>query len=370
MDSCDILIIGGGPAGSSCARALRRAGLDIVIMDKKSFPRTKVCAGWVTPAVIDTLEINIEEYAKGRTLQPIKGFRLSVLGGKEVEFCYEQVASFGILRLEFDDYLLRRCEARMKLGESFKTIARSGMGWLVNDSIEARLVIGAGGHFCPVARFMGAKERGPELVVAAQEVEFELTQDQIARCKVRPEIPELYFCEDLKGYAWAFRKGNFLNIDLGREDNNSLSEHTQKFLNFLKSSGRVPQESPDQFHGHAYILYGHTQRELLADGLMLIGDAAGLAYPQSGEGIRTAVESGMLAAQTILTAEGDFSKTRLAPYSQRLRARFGRVKSANYPSGLNASLARVLMGTRWFSRHIVMDRWFLHRHQASLSASS
>src|SRR4029077_10995494 len=104
----------------------------------------------------------------------------------------------GILRLEFDDYLLRRCDARIKLGETFKTIAKSGAGWLVNDSIEARLVIGAGGHFCPVARFMGAKEAGPEMVVAAQELEFEMTADQISDCKVKPEIAELYFCEDLK----------------------------------------------------------------------------------------------------------------------------------------------------------------------------
>ena len=49
MDTCDALVVGGGPAGSSCARALERAGLDVVVLDRASFPRDKVCAGWVTP---------------------------------------------------------------------------------------------------------------------------------------------------------------------------------------------------------------------------------------------------------------------------------------------------------------------------------
>ena len=67
------------------------------------------------------------------------------------------------------------------------------MGGGVNDSIHARLVIGAGGHFCPVARLMGAKVGKREVVVAAQEIEFELSAEQIPHCKVSPEIVEIYF---------------------------------------------------------------------------------------------------------------------------------------------------------------------------------
>ena len=52
-ESCDVLIVGGGPAGSSCARQLRRAGLDVLILDKSEFPRDKVCAGWITPQVVE-----------------------------------------------------------------------------------------------------------------------------------------------------------------------------------------------------------------------------------------------------------------------------------------------------------------------------
>ena len=58
MEFCDALIIGGGPAGSSCAWQLSRQGLDVLVMDKASFPRDKVCAGWITPAVLRTLQID------------------------------------------------------------------------------------------------------------------------------------------------------------------------------------------------------------------------------------------------------------------------------------------------------------------------
>ena len=53
MDACEVLIVGGGPAGSACAWALRNRGCDVVVMDKATFPRDKVCAGWITPAVLD-----------------------------------------------------------------------------------------------------------------------------------------------------------------------------------------------------------------------------------------------------------------------------------------------------------------------------
>ncbi len=71
---CDVLIVGGGPAGSTCARELRIAGWDVVVADRARFPRDKVCAGWLTPRVFQLLELDPEEYrATGLTLQEISG---------------------------------------------------------------------------------------------------------------------------------------------------------------------------------------------------------------------------------------------------------------------------------------------------------
>ena len=372
MKQVDVLIVGGGPAGSTLAWALRDSGLGNAILDKQNFPRDKVCAGWVTPAVMQELQIDLADYAKNHTLQPISGFRVSQLGKKQVETHYEdKPVSYGIRRREFDDYLLRRCGAELLLGQAFKSMQRQGNAWLINGEIKARLVVGAGGHFCPVARAMGAKLGRQEQVVAAQEIEFQMTPQQQQDCQVEEQLPELFFTPDLTGYGWVFRKGNFLNIGLGREDNHKLAEHVQDFCQFLKQQGKIPQDTPEKFHGHAYLLYPHALRNIIKDGVLLIGDAAGLAYPQSGEGIRPAVESALLAAEVIRNCHEDFSQVNLHPYYEQLVARFGQRQPKpglmeRLPLGLKQLLAGQLMQTRWFTRHIVMDRWFLHTQQAPL----
>lgn len=95
MDSCDVLIVGGGPAGSSCAWRLRRAGLDVLILDKSVFPRNKVCGGWITPAVLEELQVNHVEYSQHRVFQPLTGFRTSRMGGPEIETEYVNPSAMG-----------------------------------------------------------------------------------------------------------------------------------------------------------------------------------------------------------------------------------------------------------------------------------
>lgn len=372
MKELDVLIVGGGPAGSSLAWSLRDSGLRIAVMDKRDFPRDKVCAGWVTPAVMEELQVDLEEYQQGRTLQPITGFRISQLGQKQVETRYQdKPVSYGIRRREFDEYLLRRSGAELILDTPFRKMEHQQQGWLVNGDIKARLVVGAGGHFCPVARAMGAKPGSSEQVVAAQEIEFEMSEAQKAQCRVDPEVPELFFTPDLMGYGWVFRKGDYLNIGLGREDNHRLSEHVRAFGNFLLESGRIGFDITEKFHGHAYLLYPHALREIVADGVLLIGDAAGLAYPQSGEGIRPAVESALLAGQVIRQSNGDYSEPVLQAYQRMLEQRFGERRPPpslmdRLPLGLKQLLAGKLMQTHWFTRNVVMDRWFLQSHQLPL----
>ena len=374
MKQVDVLIVGGGPAGSTLAWTLRDSDLTVAILDKQNFPRDKVCAGWVTPAVMEELQIDLDDYARGRTLQPISGFRVSQLGKKQVATHYQdKPVSYGIRRCEFDDYLLQRSGAELLLGQAFKSMQRQDDVWLVNEDIKTSLVVGAGGHFCPVARAVGAKLGRHEQVVAAQEIEFQMTPTQQRECQVDENVPELFFTPDLTGYGWVFRKGDFLNIGLGREDNHKLSEHVQAFCHFLKQQGKIPHDTPEKFHGHAYLLYPHALRDVIKDGLLLIGDAAGLAYPQSGEGIRPAVESALLAAEVIRGCHGDFSQLKLRPYFDRLVARFGERQPKaglleRLPLGFKQVLAGQLMQTHWFTRHIVMDRWFLHSQQAPLAS--
>ncbi len=372
MVSCDALIVGGGPAGSSCARRLRQQGFEVVLMDKAQFPRDKVCAGWITPAVAETLQLDLADYAGQHVLQPITAFRTGLIDGREeVETRYRTTVSYGIRRRELENYLLQRSGAQLQLGQALKSMVRDGNRWVVNDAISTPLVIGAGGHFCPVARTLGARLGADEPAITAKEIEFEMSPAQRDACRVRGDTPELYFCRDLKGYGWCFRKGDYLNIGLGCEGGHRLSEQLKHFCDFLKERGRIPPDAPDSFHGHAYLLHGHAVRRQIEDGVLLIGDAAGLAYPQSGEGIRPAVESAFMAAATILEANGDYRRERLQPYIARLTERFGVVPppAGNGSGTLRNLVARTLLGNRWFTRHVVLDRWFLHRHQAAMQSA-
>jgi geranylgeranyl reductase family protein len=373
MDACDVLIVGGGPAGSSCAWKLRNSGLTVAILDRATFPRDKVCGGWITPAVLEELAIDPAEYAQGRVLQPITGFRVSRMGGRELEMHYAAPVSYGIRRCEFDDYLLRRSGARLLLNTPLTRLEHAPGGWTVNGEIRTPMLVGAGGTFCPVARFLGAKINR-EVVVAAQEAEFVMDARQLAACTVRSEVPELYFCADMKGYGWCFRKQNVLNIGLGRLDSHGLARHVAGFLQFLRATGRLADDIVPALRGHAYLLYARTARTALDEGVLLIGDAAGLAYAQSGEGIRPAVESGLLAAKAIASAQGRYTPERLEFYREQLIQRFGKPDTdwairigRHLPSVVIAWLARQLLATDWFTRDIVLDRWFLHRNEPALT---
>jgi flavin-dependent dehydrogenase len=373
MRSCDALIVGGGPGGSSCAWKLRQAGLDVVVIDRARFPRNKICAGWVTPAVLTSLQIDQKDYAaRGRVLQPITGFRTSVIEGQALETRYGAAVSFGIRRCEFDHYLLQRSGACVCEGVALNHLQRVDGRWIVNGQVSAPVIVGAGGHFCPVARAIGAAKRG-EAAVVAQEIEFELDRAQAADCSIAPDTPELYLCSDLKGYGWCFRKQGFINIGLGRLDRHELTRHIAAFVAWLKRAKKISSDVPDDWRGHAYLLYETTRRHPVGDGVLLVGDAAGLAYAQSGEGIRTAVESGLLAADTIIAAAGDYSAARLDTYRDRLHERFGDGGASSavtrfIPGSVTAALGRSLLRTRWFTRHVFLDRWFLHAHQPPLSA--
>ena len=112
MDSCDVLIVGAGPAGSSCAWGLRDTGLDIRVVDRKPFPRDKVCAGWITPQVVEALELDLADFTRENVCQPITGFRTGLIGGRDVVNRYDRPVSYGIRRCEFDQYLRRRTPAR------------------------------------------------------------------------------------------------------------------------------------------------------------------------------------------------------------------------------------------------------------------
>ena len=138
-------------------------------------------------------------------------------------------------------------------------------------------------------------------------------------------------------------------------------------------SRATPADLPGRFKGHAYLLYGHAERPLVDDGILLIGDSAGLAYTQSGEGIRPAIESALIAADVIRQAP-DFSASSLQAYGEAIAERFGnRAVDAEQgwqvPDWVKMPLASTLMRSHWFTRKVVTENWFLHQEVPPLNVA-
>jgi flavin-dependent dehydrogenase len=191
---------------------------------------------------------------------------------------------------------------------------------------------------------------------------------------VAPGEPELYFCEDLRGYGWCFRKQGYLNVGFGRLDCQALPRATAEFVAFLTARRKMPASASWRWRGHAYRVYQSHGRRVTAPGVVLVGDAAGLACPKSGEGIRPAIESGLLAASVLLEARGDYTEERLDPYAERLRARFGSRSAFGelarvVPAALATAIAGWCLDSSWFVRHVVLNRWFLHAGTPALAGS-
>ena len=369
MERCEVADRGRRTGRLDLCGRLRRGGLDVVVLDKATFPRQKVCAGWITPDVLQSLQLDPAEYGEGRVLQAMTAFRVGRGERPATTVSYGRPVSFGVCRREFDDFLLRRSGRRLRTGQPLRSIERSGADWLVNGEYSDAGPHRRRGPFLPrrpvaglLPRPMAPTPTGRP-IVAAEEFEIELTPREQAASAVEPQVPEIYFCDDLLGYGWCIRKGPLLNVGLGREDRRGLPEQVRRFGEFLRREGRIAAELPDKFQGHAYQLYDHSTRPLSSDGVVWLGDAAGLAHTRSGEGIGPAVVSGLLAAEVILHCRGDYRGVRLEEYARRIEARFGRRRVGRAvvapPSALRRMLAQRLLASRWFVRRVVLDRWFL-----------
>jgi flavin-dependent dehydrogenase len=167
------------------------------------------------------------------------------------------------------------------------------------------------------------------------------------------------------------RKGEFVTVGLGRLDPRSLPAATNRFVACLEANRKIPPHVAWRWRGHSYAVHTAPYRRIVDAGVLLVGDAAGMADPQSGEGIRQAIETGLLAGETIIEARGRFSRECLEPYAAAVRARFPVAPLADaiarvVPDGVKAIVATRLLRVPAFVRRVVVDEWFLHRSQPAL----
>jgi menaquinone-9 beta-reductase len=304
MIHTDVIIVGGGPAGSACARRLTDHGVSCLVIDRCGFPRAKPCAGWITPAVVKELGLEPGEYPHSFTTYRA----LTVCIGKfEVTRPDHQHA---IRRVEFDHWLLTRSGARVYT-HTVRSIVRSGSGYVIDGEFAGQYLVGAGGTACPVYRGLFAADH-PRLrrtLIVAQEQEF-----------VYPHASDncrLWFWKNLPGYAWYVPKtGGHVNVGVGARvgalTGGGMRGLWQGLAARLDRAGLVRQHSYRPT-GHCYYLRQDV-RAVRNGNAFIVGDAAGLATLDLGEGIGPAISSGGLAADAIASG-GEYSLDSISRYS-------------------------------------------------------
>ncbi len=312
----DVIIVGAGPAGGFAAKTLSKDGFRVLLLEKKKFPRFKPCGGWITKKVIQYLGWNVNNL-NDIIIEPIKS---GVLWFKDDDNLYHPYTtefrtpvSYGILRIEFDSKIVNEA---ISSGTDFIDNSEIKKINVYKDKIvvqnqhgreyKARLIIGADGTYSQVAKQTGIRShwKQDELTLCC------VSETKIGRTKGKELTeffgsPELFFNFNTKGYSWFYTKGDYLNIGTGmrmslHSSNYNLKRQYMDFLDVLHQIKHYNNLKLSPIKGHSYaVFYGPYNYKTFRRRVFLVGDAAGFATNLTGEGIRPAIISAKLAAQTI-----------------------------------------------------------------------
>lgn len=282
----DAVVVGAGPGGSTAAYALARSGARVLLLDRATFPRDKPCGGGVLLSAVRLLPFSLDPV----TEQTITRFRVRYRRGAEFEHRYHEPLAIMTQRSRLDRYMVEQAEqvgAEFRDGSGVKTLADSAVTLQNGDVHQADVVLAADGANGVTRRALGL----PRLR-AALAMEGNASRQEPAATRWHDAVG-LELGSMPGGYGWVFPKGDHCNVGLGGFPGAAprLKSELAIYANLESFDGaelsdlrahHLPLRDPDS------ALY----RERVA----LIGDAAGLIDPLSGEGIGHAIRSGQLAA--------------------------------------------------------------------------
>lgn len=291
-DLFDVIIIGAGPSGSSCAYNIKRYNpeIKILLVDKAEFPRYKPCGGGVSPEVANYFDFD---------LTPAIDYKCRhvemVANGKH--WISDQFELWMVRRDKFDNFLLEKarekgvefisgCEVVNIVTGSTETLLKTKR----HGDLHAKLVVIAEGGLGKLAKKLGCAPKNN--VLAA--LEYEHYTDQLDG---KLFIDFDYNCN---GYAWNFPKSDGLSLGIGgffKGQNKGPAGLPQKLLEYSQQFG-IAELDKSNLHGHPIQLYKGRQ-QLVAGNVLLVGEIAGCVDPLTAEGIRPAIKSGYLAAKVI-----------------------------------------------------------------------
>jgi geranylgeranyl reductase family protein len=284
--SYDAIVVGAGPAGSLAAYRLASAGATVLLLDRARFPRDKPCGGGVTIRALKELPFAIDPVVEG----VVDRFELRLR--HRHSFSRRAPAPLALMtqRRRLDAYLVERAVAA---GAEFRDgvrVSRVAQGEVGGDS--ARVVIGADGANGVTARSLGlATDREHGVALEGNLANDVVDSERYARRLV------LEFGTVPGGYGWVFPKGDHVNLGVGgwEDEGPRLREHLAR----LCAVHGVDPAALTEVRGHRLPL--RRPGSALAEGrVALVGDAAGLVDPLSGDGMYEAFLSANLAARHAL----------------------------------------------------------------------
>jgi menaquinone-9 beta-reductase len=352
LPEADVIVVGAGPAGSAAACYLARSGLDVLLLEKATFPREKVCGDGLTPRAVKALVGMGVPIGEEDGWLRNKGLRV-VGGGFRLELPWPELSSYpgyGLVRsrLDFDETLAKAAKqagARLLEGVTVTGPVLDRTGRMAGvtarptatpeepeDTYRARVVVAADGNSSRLSLAMGLRKRDDRPLGVAVRTYYTSPRHDDDWLEAWLDLWD--GGQQLPGYGWIFGMGDGTsNVGLGLL-NTSASFGQVDYRGLLRrwlagmpaEWGYTEQNRTAPIRGAALPM-GFNRTPHYTRGLLLAGDSGGMVNPFNGEGIAYAMESGQLAAEVIAQAlarpDAAGAERVLAAYPRALKDAYG-----------------------------------------------
>ncbi|MHA2427744.1 MAG: NAD(P)/FAD-dependent oxidoreductase [Candidatus Hermodarchaeia archaeon] len=328
----DVIISGAGPAGSMTAYTCAKAGLNVLLLDKATFPREVPCGGGISVRSKKVLRLTGIKFPVDLIEQELRG--LQFMGPDQKPFVLRSSKPLGytVKRSQFDHYLVKQAiNVGAKFVESctlqqLETHQNRVKVETEKGVFESHLLIGADGVTSTVGRLSGLrKPLNPDRVGVGLEVEVPISR-KLLNNVLDPSVVLFWFLNIPFGYFWVFPRKDTLSLGIGgmAKKLRNASKKLHRLAQIFTQRHDLPPFSIPRIRGRMLLALEYPALET-TDRILLVGDAAGLVDIFTGQGICYALESGFLAAKTTIKAvkKKRFTKQMLSEYTWNARRRFG-----------------------------------------------
>jgi geranylgeranyl reductase family protein len=299
----DVIVVGAGPGGATASRACAQGGLRTLLIEKERFPRYKACGGCLSVKTVHLLGFDLTTIVENT----VSGAKFTYGSKDPLLIPSTDPIGYMVMRDRFDHFLVvKAIEAGVEFLEGKRVIEVKEMEGKVEVALE-------GGEMCSCVYLVGADGAGSLIasslspatkpqVVDGVGLESEVPFDQALNfCRDELHLVRLDFGRIPYGYGWVFPKKEHLSIGVGGrfvgKEQRKLHRH---FTDFIRGLGFLGEGKVDRLVGHRIPSFYSEGQAVACGNIVLVGDAAHLIDPLTGEGIYYAVRSGMLAARAIL----------------------------------------------------------------------